>query len=378
MAGAGRDTLLNPVDPDISTITLDNPPFMSAPVWECIGKSPQNVDQLNSIGGTTIEVQVDEDGRVVCSNGVILTPSDVEGFYVLSPEYSQHELALLAHAVDRLSSPIAQIFPHIHQVIHMQKAKIIDVYTAAHNALRGVPIYEDRLELAIAFLQARPTPEILAQIDTAGGSAIDPNYSLGDRVIATLTDHEYATLAIAHLGIIFTANHETIMINKQNPMKIPNFTAIALYGQEMWWALHLISPRLNRKYWEVFGQYVRPGAKVGASMFTCGESFATDFWVSSGMALNAMYGVFTRWYISTFGEDTIQNELLIAKAADYFKKTSGNITNDDLCKFKRITFTVIVFHNENLLKLTAQVPIVQAIIEIFNGFRISSKITHPE
>ncbi len=116
-----------------------------------------------------------------------------------------------------------------------------------------------------------------------------------------LTDDQYISVAAIHLFFMF-AGEENVLVEKNGTFYQP--LAVQLFGQQLWWLFHLVSPQLNSKYRKLIVSQIRPDRRDCTSfLHQTGEGFAIDFWQTWVLVFGTYRGCFTKWYERKIGPE---------------------------------------------------------------------------
>jgi len=243
-------------DPEVVVLpTLKAPTGSDCSLLQC-EQDPRELAKLKRVD-TDAEVTLDmfeNSAGHPCArtrNVIVVVSDDIPGFHVFSVEHQHVELARLVYFFEQLSESTAAMCRKIQALLadrQEPRTTIGDIYNAAADAHQNMII--DRVR------------------------SMSKHMSMD---LDTLTDADYVYLAALHLYYTFSGGKNALMPHKT--LVVP--LSIALFGQELWWVMHLVCPKLDAKYRSVMASRIRPDRRdASAFLFDCGESFATDFWMT--------------------------------------------------------------------------------------------------
>ena len=250
--------------------TLKNPVGCNCTLLQCL--SDRRTPCELRLPGEDTEVEVVEGSVHACKNGIRVTSADIPGWSVLLPDARSERISVRVHLLERLDSAQAKAYTSMRESTpNPYTCTLREMFSLVPAAFGEFPSI--RLE--------RRFRHFIQSTDETKGTDWD---RLRDVRLCDMSDEDYVCLAAHFLFDRFIGGKHRLYDTTIEEEPVPVWVDIGpvLFGQNIWWMLHLAFPVLNEKYRRCIAKHTRPTHRNAASafFFNSGEGFATDFWVA--------------------------------------------------------------------------------------------------
>ncbi len=212
--------------------------------------------------------------QVKCKNGITIDAKQIDNYYVMTPENRLEAYATRKYYLEHLDIQSARIYQKVWELLEKGTTEVTlqEVYMAVVKATNNPVV--DRLKVYFGTIEEDADPLINKYRNLWREFITKP--------ISEMTEDQYLNTAVWHLFYIFSGHSDRMLIFESLVPKgeSPLFTplAVCLFGQLVWWVLHLAIPKLNQLYQRVIMPYTSRLVPTSAFNFKSCDGFATDFW----------------------------------------------------------------------------------------------------
>ena len=275
------------------------------------------------------------DEAIKCPNGLLLYPERViPGYHALSLKKKSKELSQRYYWYSKLSGHTVRIY---NEAVKMLRAREGGLRDLTLSEFYGLFTHDSaHVESMIAREMNKMTTEKKLQ---RMRSKLKAEAEEGQEFKAVITkvqaldELSYIDLTATHLFIV--AGGKDLRVYED---QFVSPVGVALAGQELWLVMHLIHPRLNQLYRKVIVPKVRSAELWAQSyMFSCGESFAVDFWQTWFLAISVYQVKFINWFRIQYHPESSEpdSDKLRSEVREFHKLSASEpVTEEHINRFR--------------------------------------------